>query len=89
MNRSTYYVNDLQFELAVEDGYETFHANVKVDKCTYLYGDDADGNRGVYVTDREADVQEVWNEEGKPVVITDAMTEEIQTIIDEKGSNLE
>lgn len=89
MKKWTYYVSNLSFEIPVDDGYETFEADVKVDACEYLYGDDADGNRGVYVTDRDVTVQAVRNSNGESVTCTDVMEEEISTIINEKGADLE
>jgi hypothetical protein len=89
MKRWTYYFYDLEFEMPVDDGYETFYADGTVFACSYLYGDDADGNRGIYVTEREADVEAVRNEAGEDIQITDAMREEIQTKINEKGADLE
>lgn len=89
MRKWNYFVSNLSFEMPVDGGYETFEADLRVDACTYLYGDDADGNRGVYVTDREIDVQEVRDSEGKIVPCTPEMEEELSTIVNERGEDLE
>lgn len=89
MKSWTYYPSNLAFEHLVDDGYETFTADLKVSACTYLYGDDADGNRGVYVTDREIEVLEVRNSDGEIIPCTPEMEETLAEIVREKGEDLE
>jgi len=85
MSRRTDYVNDLSFEMPVDDGFESFEADVKVEIETYIYGDDADGNRGEERTDHFVEVIEVRNAEGKAVVCTPAMEGKICEVILEQG----
>jgi len=89
MTNWTYDVNNLEFTLLIGDIEETFYADVSVSASNYLYGDDADGNRGVWVTEREINVEEVRNALGLPIESTPQMEQQIQNIIDIKGRDLE
>jgi len=90
MKKYTYFVRDLQFVLQEGVICTVLFADVKVHACTYLYGDDADGNRGVWVTDRDSEIVAVRDVDGFYVdKVTEEMEAEVQRIISEKGSSLE
>lgn len=88
MSNWTYDVYNLEFTLLIGDIEETFYADVSVSASEYLYGDDSDGNRGVWVTEREIDIEEIRGFLG-PVESTAQMEQQIQNIIDIKGRDLE
>ena len=88
MTNWTYDVYNLEFTLLIGDIEETFYADVSVSASEYLYGEDTDGNRGVWVTEREIDIDEIQGFFG-PVESTAQMEQRIQTIIDIKGRDLE
>ena len=77
-----YYVQDLeiQFRGAI------LYVDAKVYKDSYLYGEDAEYNRGEWRVDREVEVEEVRNEYGEQVIITDLLQEVIADKIIEKGN---
>lgn len=89
MRSKIYYINDLGFEIPEGNDYKTYYADVKVYKSTYVFGDDADGNRGTKVTDREAEILEVRGSSGEVVKDKPYMWEEIQRIVNERGAELE
>lgn len=89
MSEWTYYINNLWFEVPVDDGFESFYADVLVNAEQSEFGSDADGNRSIWITEREAVIESVRNLEGRPVSITKDMIAEVQSLIEEKGSTLE
>ena len=89
MTNWTYDVYNLEFTLLIGDIEETFYADVSVSATEYLYGQDADGNRGIWVTEREIDIEEIRNSLGFPVESTAQRAQQIQNIIDIKGRDLE
>jgi hypothetical protein len=90
MTKWNYYVNDFEFEWPDGDGgYTYLKANFQVNACRYLFGDDADGNRGVYVTERELVNIEVKDDTGNPIELKPGMEEHLADRVREEGSDLE
>jgi hypothetical protein len=89
MKSWTYFPSNVSFEHPVDGGYETFEADVKVYACKDIYGEDADGNRGITIVKRYAEILGVRDSSGKSVLITDQMRESIQDIVNERGAELE
>lgn len=89
MKKWIYYVNELEFNIKEGENYISYFARVKINACTYLYASDTDGNRGVYVTDRDSEIEEVRDINENHIKITDEMEAKVQRIISEKGLLLE
>jgi len=89
MKPKFYSIENLSFEVPFEDGYKSYTANVAIKAITYLYGDDIDGDRGTWITEREIVYLEVFDKNSNSVTITEEMNDEVQRLIDEKGYEYE
>ncbi|MFW6311709.1 MAG: hypothetical protein ACOC1K_05685 [Nanoarchaeota archaeon] len=83
-----YYINDMWFEMPVKDGFEIFYADIRVTANQSEFGTDADGNRGIWITEREAEVEQLRDSNGEVIPITDEVRNYIQGLVEERGCDL-
>jgi hypothetical protein len=81
----TRYIDDLEFELPVNDGFDLFSADVKL----YVYVEVVDKKHKIFNYEiEEVEIKELRDSEGNKVKVEDWHEEEVHRILSERGIDL-